>query len=467
MFYSVMSIQYSSRDNIVQDLSVVQENKELFGEIFTPFSLVDEMFDLLPPSVFGDPTKQWLDSGAGTGFFSMVLYWRLIEGLADCMPDSEERHRHIIRNMIFMSEIREENADKIYATFGDDCNLSFGDFLDVGMKVDFVIGNPPYNSGGIKKVPTNSEKNKTHDGKTAWLSFTKHAIGLLREGGSLLYVVPSLWMRKDRARSYDLLTSYKINKIVCMSNTLTNKYFSGEAQTPTCFFHLVKRPNDYTTSLFDRDINQFIDYKYLQGEPLPVYGSSVLSKVKRVSSMPGISFKKTNMPPKSAIIQPVHSNKTPFANVRTCILDGLDASLVVDYSDKPLSFHGQKKIIMAHKMYGFPFIDRNGEYGISNRDNYVILHDDERVLERIATFFSTKTALYLFETTRYRMKYLEKEILGLLPDVGDLISGDWCDELIWDHFALSEKEIDAVKALHSKEYTFKHVGFHAQSSATS
>jgi hypothetical protein len=65
------------------------------------------------------------------------------------------------------------------------------------------------------------------------------------------------------------------------------------------------------------------------------------------------------------------------------------------------------------------------------------------------------------------MKYLEKEILGLLPDVGDLISGDWCDELIWDHFALSEKEIDAVKALHSKEYTFKHVVFHTQPSGTS
>ena len=61
-------------------------------------------------------------------------------------------------------------------------------------------------------------------------------------------------------------------------------------------------------------------------------------------------------------------------------------------------------------MYGFPYFDRTGEYGISNRDNYVIINSDytDDDFIKLRDFLSTKTALYLFETTRYRMKYLEK-----------------------------------------------------------
>ena len=85
-----------------------------------------------------------------------------------------------------------------------------------------------------------------------------------------------------------------------------------------------------------------------------------------------------------------------------------------------MAFYGNKKLVMGHKMYGFPFIDYKGEYGISNRDNYVILSEDNYILERLCEFFSNKLALYLFETTRYRMKYLERYIFQLLPDITKL-----------------------------------------------
>ena len=68
---------------------------------------------------------------------------------------------------------------------------------------------------------------------------------------------------------------------------------------------------------------------------------------------------------------------------------------------------------MPHGMWGFPYCDIKGEFGICNRDKYVILSDDEERLNRLAQFFSTKTARYLFLATRYRMKLLEKYILRL------------------------------------------------------
>ena len=70
--------------------------------------------------------------------------------------------------------------------------------------------------------------------------------------------------------------------------------------------------------------------------------------------------------------------------------------------------------------YKFETYKTGGEYGISNRDKYVILRENEEELKRLQRFFSTKTALYLFEATRYRMKYLEKYVFQLIPDITKL-----------------------------------------------
>ena len=67
-------------------------------------------------------------------------------------------------------------------------------------------------------------------------------------------------------------------------------------------------------------------------------------------------------------------------------------------------------------MYGFPYLDRNGEFGISNRDAYIIKDKSIQELEILQKFFSSKTALFLFESTRYRMKFLEKYIFELIPE---------------------------------------------------
>lgn len=71
---------------------------------------------------------------------------------------------------------------------------------------------------------------------------------------------------------------------------------------------------------------------------------------------------------------------------------------------------------MAHKMYGFPYIDRDGIYGISTRDNYIIINKTLAEMELIHEFLSTELILFLFETTRYRMRYLEKYVFEYIPD---------------------------------------------------
>jgi len=70
------------------------------GEVFTPTPLVQEMLDQLPPEVFSDPTKTFLDNSCGDGqFLSEVLIRKMENGSTfeqalqtifgvDLMPDN-------------------------------------------------------------------------------------------------------------------------------------------------------------------------------------------------------------------------------------------------------------------------------------------------------------------------------------------------------------------------------------------
>ena len=123
-----MSIKIIKQEDYEQNLSINPEAKLLYGEILTPFSLIDDMYDMLPKQAFSDPNKKWLDAGAGTGFFTMKLFWRLYDGLKDVIKESEARKTHIIEKMLYLSELREENVLKLREIFGEKANIFAGNY---------------------------------------------------------------------------------------------------------------------------------------------------------------------------------------------------------------------------------------------------------------------------------------------------------------------------------------------------
>ena len=156
------------------------------------------------------------------------------------------------------------------------------------------------------------------------------------------------------------------------------------------------------------------------------------------------------------VLSSIYSETTPYKNIKTCILKkGIQPTLVFQYSNIPQKYYGKRKLVLAHKMYGFPYYDKTGLYGISNRDNYIFLYETEEAMNAWLAFFSTKVALYIFESTRYRMKYLEKQAFQFIPDImklEDFPLQNITDDAICSYFGLDEEERKAIQCLHKKKY---------------
>ena len=79
-------------------------------EVFTPPEIVNDMLDLLPPKLFRDPKTKFLDPFCKSGVFLREIAKRLIAGLADEIPDVEERVDHIMHEQLYGIAITEMTA---------------------------------------------------------------------------------------------------------------------------------------------------------------------------------------------------------------------------------------------------------------------------------------------------------------------------------------------------------------------
>ena len=108
-----MSIYTIDLQTFKQDCKVSKTDKLEYGEIYTPFAFIKQMLDLFDPAVFQDPSKTWLDVGAGQGYFSMLLFSLLNVGLAFIIKEETARKTHIVQKMLFMVELKEPSDKAI------------------------------------------------------------------------------------------------------------------------------------------------------------------------------------------------------------------------------------------------------------------------------------------------------------------------------------------------------------------
>lgn len=199
------------QEYIDNDLTIRINEKNKYGEVFTPYELIKEILDNLPKSLWSNPDLCWLDPCAGTGNFMILVYVKLMKGLQSSFPNIQKRKDHILSNMIHMVELNPRSVKSLVSFFGKKTNIVQGNFLDSSkkwmsnlgkQKFDIIIGNPPFQT----------KKTNTYSGsvgnRTLWDKFLEFIFQeqLLNTKGYLGFINPSNW-RRPKHDLYSLLTS--------------------------------------------------------------------------------------------------------------------------------------------------------------------------------------------------------------------------------------------------------------------
>jgi hypothetical protein len=117
--------------------------KGLYGEVFTPVSVVDTMLAMLPASVWKRTDLRWCDPACGIGQFPLKViyggsgYPGLLTSLESSFSSRRAALNHILENMLWCYDINSEHTAALQATFKKLCsgagvlNVFTGDFLTV------------------------------------------------------------------------------------------------------------------------------------------------------------------------------------------------------------------------------------------------------------------------------------------------------------------------------------------------
>jgi len=233
----------------INELKPNEKHKKENGEVFTPLSLVNEMLDKLDEayikehgkSIFTEDGLKWFDPAVGIGNFPIIVYQRLMKGLT--IPNEEDRKKHILEQMIYVSELTPKNIfiyKKIFCGDKYKLNIYQGDTLKMDIpdfqKFDVVMGNPPYQGSGRKKI---------------YIDFIKNIITTkLKKDGYLLFITPKLTLLYLLGSTISQQTIPKLYNIlyINVSDTIKNNYFKTIGSD--FMYFILKNNTDYDKTMF-------------------------------------------------------------------------------------------------------------------------------------------------------------------------------------------------------------------------
>lgn len=437
------------------------DNKEKYGEVFTPLMIVDEMLNNAKPyieehliNVSKSRKINILDVGTGDGKFiksfvscypelSLEINFYGIEMNPDCETIFKENLEHLINDKRY-------NINFIRESFTEKTGIETIHF-------DLIMGNPPFNNHGFIKVPCNNKIEKTKEGKSIWHICIKKSIDLLSDNGFLLFVSPCLWLKPDKSNTYEqVVNKCKLCFIKNYDSHESHKLFKYKAQTPVNYF-LTQKINESKDLSEDeiemnetkKDLQEIVIFDILNNShkfnlynnnAIPTHYLDLVNKAQ-------LWMKNNNLGNLSRLIlksNPVDSKKygivslapldeTYYKNIKTCIIDRDTKEQIInyEYSKIPCPYYKSSKIFCAHKRLPEFHADYEGNYGISKRDSYVITEfmltenyapnigpeNSLFYLRLLYTYLNHEAIKTLCMCTKYRMNFLEKYAYEYIPNI--------------------------------------------------
>ena len=231
--------------------------KKTFGEVFTPMNFInDKMLKDIEDywmkktntNIWEDETLTFYDPATGMGNYPIAIFYKLMEGLKNKIPDENERKKHIIEKQLYMGELNKKNCFVIKQIFNINneykLNLYVGDTLKIDIfkefkikKFNIIIGNPPYN-----------EELTSVGAKPLYNKFIEYYIDKCK---LLSFIVPSRWFAGGKG--LDKFREMMINR----NDILYIKHYDDACKI---FGNTVDIKGGVNYFLIDKDYNGLCDY---------------------------------------------------------------------------------------------------------------------------------------------------------------------------------------------------------------
>jgi hypothetical protein len=421
------------------------------GEVFTPPKNINEMLDNLPLEVWTNPNLKWFDPASGMGNFSVVVFLKLMDTLI-CIKNIKERKKHILENMLYVSELNKKNI-YIYKQIFDinnkyNLNIYQGDTLLLNItdkwnivKFDIIMGNPPYNKGGIKSF---TGKQLGEKNETIWPNFIEYCLKILKIDGYLLFINPLSWLKKSHSLHNILLNKYIIwlrlwddsySKNIINADIPISLYvlhnIENNLKLKTNIISNIKRANLNIIS------NEYLNYKY----SIPFAYHSIFNKIIEFIENNNLYLNYNTKVVKcigNQIKLPTkYKNEDMFGVDTYTIKDGIMVKkILIKHPDMD-----KKKLIIANKSSFVGIFIDDGKLGLCGTDKFYILGDKLELLNKI---FNFKICTIISSFTRYRQHFLDKDVFTYIPDIRKLNINDINEQDFYKLLKLTNDEINLI-----------------------
>jgi|SaaInlStandDraft_5_1057022.scaffolds.fasta_scaffold06317_2 hypothetical protein len=460
-----------------------QKEKQENGEVFTPMRLVFEMLENLDNhyikehgrSIFTEQSFKWFDPASGMGNFPVAVYLKLMEGLKMQIPNDEERKKHIIENMLYMSELNKKNVFISHQIFNMNnqykLNLYEGDTLELdivsvwGLELnsfDVILGNPPYNKGGIR---SHTGKQLGEKNETIWTKFIEKSFKWLKPDGFLAFINPLSWLKKSHSLHNDMLENHIVwlklwdnikslatirgkipISLFILQNTpnITNKktHIISEIQSKK----LTTTSTEYLNpkysiplafhSIFDKLI-QFIEKHNCSLE----YDIKTIKNAQEIRKVWNTKQKKEeekNVSIEAVKIPTEYTLEDMWAVDTFTIKEGL---MVKKATEQHPDANKRKLIISNKASFTGAFIDE-GKLSLTGNHKFYILGDNLELVKKMLDF---KIINIIGHYTKYGQDFLDKEAFNYLPDIRKLGIEDITEDEFYKLIELTRQEINQLK----------------------
>jgi hypothetical protein len=406
--------------------------KRLLGEVFTPLygksGCVEDQLNLMDESFWKRKDVKVLDPCSGIGNYSVVLVDKFMKGLIEEFPNSEERLKWILEEIIYINEYQSKNLFIYLQLFDSEnkykMNFNKGDYLKLDIKetfgvekFDLICMNPPYQSSS----------NDIRGSKSIYNDFVEKSI---KDSNNVIFISPSKWFINEDASDF---RRKMINDFGLKSITNVDDLFKDSADIKGGVSYVLLQ-KDYTGPvLFDGSKIKF--KKFISKNEILIEKFSKMKTLSEVFNSGGYFNIETN--------DIRLSNKGRYkcyashknGNIKYIDIDCNKENLS-KYKVLVLSASGSKKNIsdMGRMIVSYP-----NEVHTSSFSHFVV--DSKEQGDMMIKYLNTKMIKYLISLKKITQR-VKKDTFSLVPIIP--FDREWTDELLFDYFNLTQEERNIV-----------------------